>query len=793
MALKLRKAAVLGAGVMGAQIAAHMANAGVPVLLFDLPAKEGDPNAIPKRAIEHLRKLAPPPLVSPGAALRLEPANYDSDLHRLAECDLVIESIAERMDWKVDLYRKVAGHVRPDAAIASNTSGLSIEEMARAIPEALRARFCGVHFFNPPRYMRLVELIPLAATDPDLLDDLEGFLGSTLGKGVIRGFDTPNFVANRIGTFSILSTLSHTREFGLGLDEVDALTGPVIGRAASATYRTIDVVGLDTLAHVLKTMDDRLPDDPWHRHFKPRGTLTELIEKGALGQKSGGGFFRKEGAVIKVLDPATGAYVPASARVDDQVAAILALRDPAERFRALRGSSNTQARFLWAVFRDLFHYSAYHLAEIANNARDFDFALRWGFGWKQGPFETWQSAGWSEIAKAIDEDRAAGRAMADAPLPEWVFTRDGVHAPSGSYSPRADALEPRRRGGALLRQRFPERVFGEDTPESRTILETDCVRLWVTTEPGSDDVAILSFKTKAATVGAGVLDGISDAVERAEKDCKGLVIWQPAPPFSAGADLRRLLSLTDAGDIAGIEAMVTTFQQATARLRYALVPTVSAISGFALGGGCEIAMHSTLAVAALESRIGLVEAAVGLVPAGGGMKEFAIRAARLAERGNIDDPLEFLYGPFRALTSGKPSASAVDAAHTGYLRPSDLILFNPHEILSAAQALARARYEASYRPPPPPSGIKVAGRGGIATLRQSLLNARDGDSISEHDYRVGSAIATGLCGGDVETGTLVDEDWLLGVERRLFVELSMTPETQARIRGMLDTGKPPRN
>src|SRR5258707_1371330 len=416
----VRKAAVLGAGVMGAQIAAHLANANVKPILFELAAEGKDKNANVKKALDGLAKMNPNPASCASALKQIVPANYDEHLGLLAECDLVIEAISERMDWKKSLFEKIAPHIGAHATFASNTSGLSITELSKTLPAELRKRFCGIHFFNPPRYMRLVEIIPTADTDPGVLDRLETFLTTTLGKGVIRAKDTPNFVANRVGVFSMLATMHHTQAFGLGFDEVDALTGPAIGRGKSATYRTADVVGLDTMAHVIKTMADTLPNDPWHPHYQPPAWLTALVAKGALGQKTKAGVYVKQGKDILVHDVANDDYRAQAGAIAEEVQAILKEKSPAQLFAKLRASKHPQAQFLWAIFRDVFHYSAVHLAEIAHCARDLDFAVRWGFGWKLGPFEVWQAAGWQQVAKWIEEDIAAGKAMSKAPLPKWV-------------------------------------------------------------------------------------------------------------------------------------------------------------------------------------------------------------------------------------------------------------------------------------------------------------------------------------------------------------------------------------
>ncbi len=786
--LLVRRAAVLGAGVMGAQIAAHLTNAGVDTVLFDLAAKDGAPDGVVLKAIAHLGKLSPAPLAAKSLAEAIVPANYDTGLALLEGCDLVIEAIAERMDWKQDLYRRIAPHVPAHAVLASNTSGLGINALAEVLPEEMRHRFCGVHFFNPPRYMHLAELIPARTTDPALLDALEAFLTTTLGKGVVRAKDTPNFIGNRIGVFSILATMHHTAAFGLGFDTVDALTGPSIGRPKSATYRTADVVGLDTMAHVIGTMADTLPDDPWHRHFVAPGWLKALVDKGALGQKAGAGIYSKRGKDILVLDLEAKDYRPGAADVAPEVAAILKEKDPAKKFAALRASGHPQAQFLWAVFRDLFHYSAFHLADIAETARDVDLAIRWGYGWSLGPFETWQAAGWKQVADWIAEDIVAGKAMADAPLPDWVFDgRDGVHGAEGSYSPGRNAKLPRSALPVYRRQRFPDPVLGERADPGETVFENDGLRAW----HDGDGVLVASFRTKMHTVDDNVMSGLQQAIAAAEQDFRAMVLWQPSEPFSAGANLAGALGLLKAGDVAGFEAMVANFQATSQRIKYAQVPVVAAVRGLALGGGCEFQMHAARTVAHLESYIGLVEAGVGLLPAGGGLKELAVRASQAA--GADGDVFAQLKKVFETVAMAKASTSALEAKELGLLRGNDVVSFHPHELLHIARGQALALADRGYRPPLPARRVRVAGDVGIATFRMLLVNMLEGRFISEYDAEIATRIATVLCGGEIDRNALVDEDWLLRLEREHFVALAQQPKTQARIAHMLETGKPLRN
>ncbi len=800
---QVKKVAVLGAGVMGAQIAAHLVNLKVPVVLFDLPAKEGPKNGIVIKAVEGLKKLKPAPLGVPEDAALIQQANYEEHMDVLKECDLIIEAIAERMDWKTDLYHKIAPFVAEGAIVASNTSGLSITTLSQALPESIKPRFCGIHFFNPPRYMTLVELINTPTTAPRVLDDLEGFVTSSLGKGVIRAHDTPNFIANRVGIAGMLATIKEAEAFGLTYDVVDDLTGKKLGRASSGTFRTADVVGLDTMAHVIKTLQDNLGpgkvEDPFSDMYGTPPVLAKLLDAKSLGQKTGAGFYKKVGRDILRLDPESMEYVPGGVKADEVVGRML--KKPAgERLRLLRDAEGAEARFLWAILRDQFHYAAVHLEAIAETARDIDFAMRWGFGAKQGPFELWQEAGWKQVATWIQEDIDAGKALSKAPLPEWVFKgpvadAGGVHTPQGSWSASAKKFIARRQLPVYERQYFPENVLGANAPNflttGTTLHEDDAIRLW-TLDGGQNDVLIASIKTKMHAISPDVAEGLAMGVDLAEKSYKGMVIWSNDEMFSAGADLQAMLPAFMMGGAKAIEGAEAELQNVMLKLRYSAVPVVSAIRGLALGGGCEMAVYSAKRVAAMESYIGLVEVGVGLVPGAGGLTYIARRAAENAETSSNKDVLPFLTAGFTAAAMATVGTSAIESRKIGYLLHSDVIVPNKDELLFIALNEARAMFNSGYRAPHKRQ-FPVVGRNGLATIKGQLVNMRDGGFISAHDFHIASLIAGVVCGGDVDAGTLVTEEYLMTLERKAFCSLLEHPKTQERIMGMMSTGKPVRN
>ena len=795
---QVKKVAVLGAGVMGAQIAAHLVNVRVPVLLFDLAAKEGPKNGIVTRAIDGLKKLKPAPLGVADDAALIEAANYDDDLARLAECDLVIEAIAERIDWKHDLYARIAPHVAAHAILASNTSGLSITQLGSALPEAIKPRFCGIHFFNPPRYMTLVELIATPATGARVLDDLEAFATSTLGKGVVRAKDTPNFIANRVGIAGLLATLKEAEKFGLLPEVVDDLTGKKLGRASSGTFRTADVVGLDTMAHVIETMQRQLDEkrDPFYPTFATPPVLAKLIELGHLGQKTKAGFYKKAGRDILRFDLAEEDYLPTGEKADAVYARMLKRPAP-ERLKLLRDSQGPQGQFLWAILRDSFHYAAVHLAEIADNARDVDLAMRRGFGMKQGPFELWQEAGWAQVAQWVQADIDAGKALCKAPLPRWVFEgpvaqAGGVHTRDGSWSAAESRFVPPRRLAVHARQIFPESVLGSGATDPAqagpTLSDEGDVRVWTL----DGEVLIATLHSKMNAISPDMCEAMMAAVDLAEREYKGLVIWSPREQFSVGADLQVMLPAFVVAGISAIEGAEQVMQQMMLRIRYAGVPVVSAVHGLALGGGCELAVYSAQRVAALESYIGLVEVGVGLVPGAGGLTYIARRAAERAQASTGADLLPFLTEGFTAAAMAKVGTSALESRKLGYLLDSDVIVPHKDEVLHVALQQARALHEAGWRAPMKRL-FKVAGRSGAATISGQLINMREGGFISEHDMRIARQIARVVTGGDVDAGTLVSEEYLMTLERQAFCALVVHPKTQERIMGMLSTGKPVRN
>ena len=558
------------------------------------------------------------------------------------------------------------------------------------------------------------------------------------------------------------------------------------------------MVGLDTMAHVIKTLQDTLSleTDPFYASFATPAVLQQLLALGHLGQKTKAGFYKKQGRDVLRFDAESGEYVAAGQKADEVYARMLK-KPAAERLRLLRNSEGAQGRFLWAILRNGFHYAAVHLATIADNARDVDLCLRWGFGMKQGPFELWQEAGWLDVAQMVQEDIDAGRALCNTPLPDWVFKgpvaeAGGVHTPAGSWNPSTGQFVPVRQLPVYARQHFPESVLGAQALKAEaagtTLHEDEAIRLWTLDQ----QVLIASIKTKMHALSPGVIEGLMQGLDMAEANYQGMVIWSPDDMFSAGADLQAMLPAFMMVGVSAIDGAEAEMQQAMLRLRYATVPVISAVRGLALGGGCELAVYSSRRVVAMESYIGLVEVGVGLVPGAGGLTNIARRAAENAAASTGKDLLPFLTEGFTAAAMAKVGTSAIESRKLGYLLASDLIVPHKDELLFVAINEARAMFAGGYRPPHKRQ-FAVAGRSGIATLKGSLVNMRDGGFISAHDFHIASLIAHVVCGGDVDAGSLVDEDYLMTLERQAFCQLLVHPKTQARIMGMMSTGKPLRN
>jgi 3-hydroxyacyl-CoA dehydrogenase len=532
-------------------------------------------------------------------------------------------------------------------------------------------------------------------------------------------------------------------------------------------------------------MEDNLPEDPWHAFFSIPAWLQALIANGALGSKTKAGIFKKEGKRIMMIDPATGEYVASNKKADSEVTDILKEKDWGKKLAALRESQNPQAQFLWAVLRDSFHYIAVHAQSIATTARDIDFAIRWGYGWDEGPLEIWQAAGVQQVAAWIQADIDAGNTMSNAALPEWLKGVEAFHNNEGSLNFTTGNYDPRSALDVYRRQIRPAPLLGETLPLlGTTVFETDVMRGFTL----DGEILVIENLNKMRAISRAVLESINQAIAIAEKDFKALVFWAPEAPFSVGADLKSMMPEFATGDFEAIESMVKLFQDTSMNLRYSQIPTVSAVQGFAFGGGCEFVMHSNKVVAALESYVGLVEVGVGLIPAGGGTKDFALQAARASQ----GDLLAALKDRYMNLAMAKVATSAIEAKELGFMRESDVVVFNSYELLHVALNEARAMADSGFRPDVP-ALFPVAGRSGAASIQGQLLNMKEGGFISEYDMHIGSQIAWVITGGDVDPGTVVDEQWLLDLERKVFVDLLKNEKTLERIENMMSTGKPLRN
>ncbi len=792
---RIERVAVLGSGVMGATIAAHLANAGLRVLLLDVVPKEPTPDesaaglTLNDRAVRNriaaagraaLAQLRPSPLYLASDLDRIDVGNLEDDLARLRECDWVVEVVVENLAVKKQLLgEKVAPNLAAHAVLSTNTSGLSVNALADALPAALRPRFLVTHFFNPPRYMRLVEVVPSRFTDPAVADGMAELLRRRLGKGVVRGKDTPNFVANRIGVFAMCNAIRHMLDLGLTVEDVDAVAGPATARPKSACFRTADLVGIDTLLHVARNSFDLLPDDPQRETFRLPAFVEEMVARGRLGDKTKQGFFRKTKGEKKetfYLDHRTGEYAPARRPRFASVDATKGIDDPAQRLRTALAGSDPAATLAWRNLRDTLLYAFDRIPEIADDVVNVDHAMRWGFSWELGPFEILDAIGVAEFVK-----RAEG---------------DGVRVPERLRSiAHFYALE----GG---RRRYLDLASGgfRDVPAPAGAIDLTLLeQAGAVVERNAaasvldlgDGVFCLEFHSKMNAIGGDTLAMVHRALRRAEAEGQGLVIANQGTNFSAGANLALLLMGIAEGAWDDVALTVSAFQKATMAVKYSPIPVVAAPHGMALGGGCELCLHSDAMNPLAETYMGLVEVGVGLLPAGGGTKELALRAVRLAERYETDvSPL--VFKAFTNIATAKVSASAAELGPLGYLRHGDAITLAPDRLVHDAKQKVLA-LAANYRPSQPETGLPAPGRSVAASIGTQLWNMRMGGFITEYEEKLGRTVASVITGGDVAGGTPVTEAWLLELEREAFLKLCGERKTVERIQHMLKKGKPLRN
>jgi 3-hydroxyacyl-CoA dehydrogenase len=801
--MNIGKAAVLGAGTMGAGIAAHLANAGIPVLLLDIAPRELTPdeqakgldldspkvkNRLVNSLFEAAKKLKPAPFMLGDNARLITTGNFTDDIAKLKDCDLVIEAVVENLDIKHKLFAEVEKNRKPGAVIASNTSGIPIESIAEPFSEDFKKHFLGVHFFNPPRYMKLVEIIPGKQTDGVLACKLAGFLDRRLGKGVVPAKDRPNFIANRIGVFGMMATIHEMIAMGFTPTEVDQMTGKAIGHASSATFRTSDLVGLDVTAHVTNNLYPAVPDDEDRDVFKLPELIQTLLDKNILGDKTKGGFFKKstnaEGKrEILELDLATFEYKPQVKTRFPSIDAAKAIEDTAKRVKKLVWGDDRVGEFLWKTTSRISRYAANRIPEIADTIVEIDNAIKWGFGWEIGVFEAWDAIG---VRESVERMKTEGQAVpesvekmlasgAETFYKNEAGNRSFYDLVKGEYRPMPD------RDGVLLLKSVRERTGVIKSNAGASLLDI------------GDGVACLEFHSKMNSIGGDTVAMMNFAFDEVEKNFKGLVIGNQGGNFSAGANIMMLLLAAQEEEWDDINLMVRALQNAVMRIRYSSKPVVTAPYGLALGGGCEIAMHGNKVRAAGETYIGLVEVGVGLIPAGCGTKELTMRAMDKAKATPDADPLAFLKKTFEMIGTGKVATSAQEAQSWGILRDSDAISMNGDRLIADAKQEVLNLDAAGFVAPVQRQDILVLGESAQAAMKLALHMMRRGEFISDHDQLIGKKLARIMSGGDLNHQTYVSEQYLLDLEREAFLSLCGERKTQERIAGMLKTGKPLRN
>jgi 3-hydroxyacyl-CoA dehydrogenase len=801
--MRIEKAAVLGAGTMGAQIAAHLANAGVPTLLLDIVPKEPTAdeqakgltieskevrNRIAGAGFEAAKKAKPAAFFTPELASLVSIGNFDDDLTRLKDCDLIIEAVVENLDLKRGLYERVEQHRRPGSIIASNTSGIPIHLLAAGRSDDFRQHFLGIHFFNPPRYLHLVEIIRTPWTKPEVSCFTFGFLDQRLGKGVVPAKDRPNFIANRIGTYGAMVTMQTMLADNYLIEEVDKMTGPAVGRPKSATFRTFDLVGLDVFTHVIKNLHEALPEDPEREVFRAPSFLADMVQAGLLGNKTKAGFYKRQGSgdtrEFLVIDPATKDYRPSQKVKLPTLDMAKNIEDTGERIKALVWGKDRVGAFLWKTFSKTLSYAAERIPEIADTVIEVDRAMRWGFGWELGPFEAWDAIGVEKSVARMKEEGLAVPAnvqsMLDGGAKSFYKKQNGQQFyfdfATEQYVPLPDLP------GTIILKSLKDRTDVIKKNSGASLIDL------------GDGVACLEFHSKMNSIGGDTLQMVKQALAEVDKNFVGLVVGNQGQNFSVGANLMLMLMEAQEENWDELEMIGRYFQQSTMSLRYSPKPVVVAPFQMVFGGGCEMVLHADRVRAAAETYIGLVEVGVGIIPAGGGTKELLLRAMDSIPNNLTDaDPFPFVKRAFETIALAKVATSAEEARTLGFLSADDGISMNPDRLIADAKKEVLALAAAGYVQQQQRTDILALGNAALATFKLGIHQMKRAGYISEHDAVIGEKLARILTGGDLNHETRVPEQYLLDLEREAFLSLVGMRKTQDRIANMLKTGKPLRN
>jgi 3-hydroxyacyl-CoA dehydrogenase len=791
---RIQKAAVLGSGVMGSGIAAHLANIGIPTLLLDIVPRElteedkakgltseskAFRNRMSENALKKLLKQKPAPLTSKQNLSLITAGNFEDDMKKISECDWVIEVVVENLDIKKKVFAQVEQHRKPGSIISSNTSGISIEAMAEGRSEDFQKNFLGTHFFNPPRYLKLLEVIPTKKTDRDVVDFMKTFGEDALGKGVVFAKDTPNFIANRIGTYGLLVTVQEMLKGGYSVGEVDSITGPLIGRPKSATFRTLDVVGLDTFAHVAKNVYDQVDGDE-KKVFEVPAFMQKMLENGWLGSKSGQGFFLKQGKEILELDPATLEYGPRKKLKTASVEMSKNEKGLRNKIKSLAYAKDKAGSLLWNILSPVLTYSAQLHGEIADDIVAIDRAMKWGFGWELGPFETWDAIG---IEKSVTRMKEEG-----VTVPQWVEEMlEAGH--THFYKEEEGELYFYHNGEYKLVERNPKVIDLKLLKKQGKLIKKNSGASLIDI---GDGVALLEFHSPNNAIGLDIIQMIKFAVDEVEKNYKGLVIGNQAKNFCVGANLAMILMEAQDDNVFEIDMVVRHFQQAMMKVKYSSKPVVAAPFGMTLGGGSEVCLPAAHIQASMETYMGLVEVGVGLIPGGGGNKELYMKHLANLPNGVEFDLQKIANKVFETIAMAKVSTSGDEARENNFLSKADGVSVNGDHLLYDAKQAAIALYESGYKAPIRKK-VPVTGETGYGTLLLGAQSMYQSGFISEHDLLIAKKLAYVIAGGKVPFGTEVDEQYLLDLEREAFLSLIAQPKSQQRMQHMLVKGKPLRN